>query len=62
MEIKIKPRDSNPEVTIHRDVLGTLLAISNKEQSLVDINKALQFPLSPVSAALATGDGDIRKN
>lgn len=62
LKVKIKQKGSDPEITIHRDVLGTLLAISNKEKTVIDINKALQFPLSPVSSPLSTCDGKMRKN
>ena len=61
MKLKLKKAD-NSEVTVHRDVLGTLLAISNKENKLVDINKALgPFPCSTVCAPLSTNDGANRK-
>ena len=61
LKLKLKKAD-NSEVTVHRDVLGTLLAISNKENKLVDINKALgPFPCSTVCAPLSTNDGANRK-
>ena len=61
MKIKVKKADCS-EVTVHRDVLGSLLAISHKDKKLVDINKALgSFPCSSVSAPLSTCDGEIRK-
>ena len=62
LKLKVKDASSKSEITVHRDVLGTLLAISNKCKKTVDIDKALKYPLSPVSAPLATCDGSIRKN
>ena len=37
------------------------MATSYKEKSIVDIDKALSFPLAPVPLSLATADGMRRK-
>ena len=63
-EIKIKLRkkgDSKTAIEIERNILGMLLAESNKNNFVIDINKALCYPLSPVSAPLSTEDGCRRK-
>ena len=49
------------ELTFQRDILGLLVAYSNKHESGVDIKSALSFPLAPVSIPLSTADGAIRK-
>ena len=43
-------------------ILGLIVAASNKEKSAVDIEKALTYPLAPVSLPLASADGARRKN
>ena len=41
---------------VRRDILGSLVATSHKENSPVDIDEALDFPLGPVSQQLPTPD------
>lgn len=41
--------------------MGLPVASSYREQSLVDIDKALSFHLAPVPLSLATCDGNRRK-
>ena len=46
------------EVRNEKDVLGSLLAEGNKTGTVIDIDKALKYPLSPVCAPLSTADGN----
>ena len=59
-KVKIKS-DSNKEVRIEKDVLGTLLAEANKTERVIDIDKVLTYPLSPVCAPLSNVDDNRRK-
>ena len=49
------------EVRIENGVLGKLLAENNKTETVIDIDKALKYPHSPVCASLSTADGNRRK-
>ena len=49
------------EVKVQRDILGFLLAKSQKLNSTIDLEEALKYPLSPVPLAIAHGDGQTRK-
>ena len=49
------------EVRIEKDVLGMLLAEGNKAETVINIDKALKYPLSPVCVPLSTADGNKRK-
>ena len=44
-------------IETNRNILGTLLACSFKPQKIIDFEKALCFPLSPVPLSLANPDG-----
>ena len=44
-----------------RDVLGMLVACSNQHEAGIDMERVLSYPLAPVSIALGTPDGAIRK-
>ena len=44
------------EVIAQGDILGALVAASHKDNSPVNIDEALTFPLGPVSQSLATAD------
>ena len=41
--------------------MGILVAYSNKHETGVDLERALCFPLAPISIPLSTADGVIRK-
>jgi hypothetical protein len=58
---KVSAKDKSKEVTVQRDILGLLMAISHRENSPIDIDKALSFSLAPVPLSLATADGTRRK-
>ena len=49
------------EFRIQKDVLGRLLAEGNKTGTVINIDKALKYPFSPVCASLSTADGNKRK-
>lgn len=61
VKTKIKNKGRIKELTYQRDILGMLVAYSNKHESGVDLEKVLCFHLAPVSIALYTPDGAIRK-
>lgn len=58
---KVSAKGKSKEVTVQRDILGLLMAISHKENSPIDFDKALSFSLAPVPLSLATADGTRRK-
>lgn len=58
---KVSAKGKSKEVAVQRDILGLLMTISYKENSPIDIDKALSFPLAPVPLSLATADGIRRK-
>ena len=58
---KITAKGKTKDVTVQRDILGLLMAVSSKEGAVVDLDKALSYALSPVPLALATSDGIRRK-
>lgn len=58
---KVTAKGKSKDVTVQRDILGILVATSYKEKSMIDIDKALSFPLAPVPLSLATADGMRRK-
>ena len=49
------------ELKFQRDILGILVAYSNKHETGVDLAKGLSFPLAPISIPLSTADGALRK-
>ena len=57
----VKVKGKEKELTFQRDVLGILVAYSNKHEVGVDLEMALSFPLAPISMPLSTPDGAIRK-
>ena len=57
MKTKVKVNGKSKDISIQRYILGLIVAASNKEKSDVDIEKALTYPLAPVSLPLAFADG-----
>ena len=49
------------ELKFQRDILGILVAYSNKQETGVDLAKVLSFPLAPISIPLSTADGALTK-
>ena len=47
-------------IEANRNILGTLLAISGKNERVVDFDVALHYPLCPVPLSLANPDGSRR--
>ena len=45
---------------INRNVIGTLLALSARSERLIDVQKALSYPLCSVPLSLANPDGSCR--
>ena len=50
---KVNNKGNLRDITVQRDILGLLFATSFKEQSLIDIEKALSFPLAPLATSCA---------
>jgi hypothetical protein len=48
-------------VDINRDVLAKLLAISMKQEKIIDFQKALKYSLRELSLSLCNPDGTMRK-
>ena len=61
VKTKLKSQGKTKELTFQRDILGTLVAYSNKHETGVDLERVLCFPLAPISVPLSTADGAIRK-
>ena len=57
----LKKDNTVKTIEANRNILGTLLACSFKLQKIIDFEKALCFPLSPVPLSLANPDGSPRK-
>ena len=47
-------------IEANRNILGALLAISGKNERVVDFDVALRYPLCPVPLSLANPDGSRR--
>ena len=60
--LKVQVTTKDQAVKVERDILGILLAESTKNGRPVDIDHALQYPLSPVPPSLCTADGGRRKS
>ena len=59
----VKTKGSKGKVTelqLERDILGKLVALSNKHNSPVDLDKALSYCLGSVPLSLANPDGTMR--
>eukprot|EP00795_Rhopilema_esculentum_P010166 gene10166-biopygen12783 len=61
VKTRLKIKGKEKVLTFQRDILGTLVAYSNKHEAGVDLETTLSFPLAPVSMPLSTADGAIRK-
>ena len=61
VKTRLKIKGKEKELTFQRDILGILVAYSNKHEAGVDLETTLSFPLAPVSMPLSTADGAIRK-
>ena len=58
---KIKVKEKVLDVAVQRDILGALVANSHEGDCPVDLDKALSYPLAPVSLPLASAVGNRRK-
>ena len=54
---KVTAKGKSKDVTVQRDSLGIIVAASYKEKLMIDIDRALSFPLAPVPLSLAPADG-----
>ena len=57
----VKSKGKCKDLAFQRDILGLLVAYSSKHESGINLERALTFPLAPVSIPLSTADGAIRK-
>ena len=62
LKAKVKFNGKIQDVVVQRDMLGALDANSRAGKSPVDLDRALCYPLAPVSLSLASSDGSRRKN
>ena len=51
---KSKSDGKTKELKFQRDVLGMLVAYSNKHETGIDLERVLSYPLAPVSIPLST--------
>ena len=61
VKVKISESGMQNEVKIQRDILSTLISLSNHHKAPSDIEAAMAYTLPPVSLALCNADGSIRK-
>ena len=61
VKTKLKSQGKTKELTFQRDILGILVAYSNKHETGVDLERVLCCSLAPISIPLCTADGAIRK-
>ena len=59
--VTIRKNKQTKSIPVNRDILGTLLSFSIKYGKVVDFDKALRYPLSPIPLSLCNGDGTKRK-
>ena len=57
----VKKTGRQKELSCQRDILGLLVCSSYQSNKVVNVSKAMTYPLSPVSLPLCTPDGVIRK-
>ena len=57
----LKKDNAVKTIEANRNILGKLLTCSFKLQKILDFEKALCFPLSPMPLSLANPDGSPRK-
>ena len=48
-------------VRVNRDIIGSLLSFSAKNNKPIDWENALSYPLTPIPLCLSTADGKSRK-
>ena len=58
---KLKSQGRRKELTFQRDILGILVAYSNKHETGANLERVLCFPLALISVPLSTADGAMRK-
>ena len=61
VKAEVKSKAKTKQLVFQRDVLGILVAYSNKHEAGIDLQNVLSFPLAPVSIPLSAADGAIRK-
>ena len=61
MEKAVRRKEKAKEITFQRNILGLLVAHSEKHKVGINLEKVLTFPLAPVAISLSTADGAIRK-
>ena len=57
----VRSKGKTKELVFQRNILGLLVAHSDKHKMGINLEKALAFPLAPVAIPLSTADGAIRK-
>ena len=59
--VGIKRNNNTKSINVNRNILGALVSYSIQSEKAVDIEKALEFPLSPVLLSIANADGSRRQ-
>ncbi|XP_046854152.1 uncharacterized protein LOC124447292 [Xenia sp. Carnegie-2017] len=60
-KLKVSTKGKSKEITVQRDILGILAAMSQQQNAAINIDKALCYPFAPVPLSIATYDGIRRK-
>ena len=55
----VKSKGKSKELAFQRDILGLLVAYSNRHEAGINLERVMSFPLAPVSIPLSTADGEI---
>ena len=58
--VQIKQNTRTQTVEINRNIVGTLVAYSTKNEKVIDFEKALEYPMCSVPLSLANPDGSCR--
>ena len=61
-KVSINAKGKTRDLSVQRDILGVLMAESYKENTFIDIDKALCFSLAPVLLLFVTSDGRRSKS
>ena len=55
--VSIRKDNKTLSLKVNHDIIGALLAYSTKSGKVIDLEKALMYPLSPIPLRISNGDG-----
>ena len=61
VEVKVSKNGKQQEIQVQSNILAKLVHLSSFTKSAINLEKAMCFPLAPVSLPLSHYDGTIRK-